>query len=180
MIKLAGRGNAVYELSSDGVNLGKALVIYGLDVPKSEWWAAYRSVFYLVLHWWVSRGWWFLNLLRTGDYRRSNGYIYEYAKYGRWWSAVTGSTTYGRSLDTYPPYVYSQGNAYRGYGIAVRCVVREGYEGKDQLFPYGQLFSFRWLYVRTCYIRPLVVNCSWVCYGRLLFRYVSYICHPSE
>ena len=37
MIKLAGRGNAVYELSSDGVNLGKALVIYGLDVPKSEW-----------------------------------------------------------------------------------------------------------------------------------------------
>ena len=37
MIKLAGRGNAVYELSSDGVNLGKPLVIYGLDVPKSEW-----------------------------------------------------------------------------------------------------------------------------------------------
>lgn len=37
MIKLAGRGNAVYELSSDGINLGKALVIYGLDVPKSEW-----------------------------------------------------------------------------------------------------------------------------------------------
>lgn len=37
MIKLAERGNAVYELSSDGVNLGKALVIYGLDVPKSEW-----------------------------------------------------------------------------------------------------------------------------------------------
>lgn len=37
MIKLAGRGNAVYELSSDGINLGKPLVIYGLDVPKSEW-----------------------------------------------------------------------------------------------------------------------------------------------
>lgn len=37
MIKLAGRGNAVYELSPDGINLGKALVIYGLDVPKSEW-----------------------------------------------------------------------------------------------------------------------------------------------
>lgn len=37
MIKLAGRGNAVYELSPDGINLGKPLVIYGLDVPKSEW-----------------------------------------------------------------------------------------------------------------------------------------------
>ncbi len=37
IIKLAGRGNAVYELSPDGINLGKALVIYGLDVPKSEW-----------------------------------------------------------------------------------------------------------------------------------------------
>ena len=37
IIKLAGRGNAVYELSPDGINLGKALVIYGLDVPRSEW-----------------------------------------------------------------------------------------------------------------------------------------------
>lgn len=36
-IKLAGRGNAVYELAPDGINLGKALVVYGLDVSKSEW-----------------------------------------------------------------------------------------------------------------------------------------------
>ncbi|EOS23518.1 hypothetical protein C806_03024 [Lachnospiraceae bacterium 3-1] len=36
-ITLIKRQKAVYELSPDGINLGKALVIYGLDVPKSEW-----------------------------------------------------------------------------------------------------------------------------------------------
>lgn len=34
---LIKRQKAVYELSPDGINLGKDLVIYGLDVPKSEW-----------------------------------------------------------------------------------------------------------------------------------------------
>ena len=36
-ITLIKRQKAVYELSPDGINLGKPLVIYGLDVPKSEW-----------------------------------------------------------------------------------------------------------------------------------------------
>lgn len=34
---LIKRQKAVYELSPDGINLGKDLIIYGLDVPKSEW-----------------------------------------------------------------------------------------------------------------------------------------------
>lgn len=36
-ITLIKRQKAVYELSPDGINLGEPLVIYGLDVPKSEW-----------------------------------------------------------------------------------------------------------------------------------------------
>lgn len=36
-ITLIKRQKAVYELSPDGLNLGKDLVIYNLDVPKSEW-----------------------------------------------------------------------------------------------------------------------------------------------
>lgn len=36
-ITLTKRQKAVYELSPDGLNLGKDLVVYNLDVPKSEW-----------------------------------------------------------------------------------------------------------------------------------------------
>ncbi len=63
--------------------------------------------------------------LRTGYHSRSNGYIYARVSIGYWWSTTAGSTTHGHFLGTYPTGVYPQGNHYRGYGFAVRCVVRE-------------------------------------------------------
>ena len=67
-----------------------------------------------------------LNFLRTGYYVRSNGDIYVRVAGGNWWSTTAGSATYGHSLGTLPTAVYPQNNHYRGYGFAVRCVVREG------------------------------------------------------
>ena len=63
--------------------------------------------------------------LRTGYYHRSNGYILGRVTYGDWWSTTAGSATYGHGLDTSPTVVFPQYNGYRGYGFAVRCVVRE-------------------------------------------------------
>ncbi len=67
-----------------------------------------------------------LNFLRTGYYVRSNGYILGRVTYGDWWSTTAGSATYGHGLDTSPTVVFPQYNHYRGFGFAVRCVVREG------------------------------------------------------
>ncbi len=67
-----------------------------------------------------------LNFLRTGRYGRSYGYILERVARGYWWSTTAGSAAYGHYLSTGPTYVNPQGNDYRGYGLAVRCVVREG------------------------------------------------------
>jgi len=69
---------------------------------------------------------WPLNFLRTGYYSRSYGYIDARVTNGHWWSTTSGSATYGRYLDTSPSDVTPQRNYYRGYGFAVRCVVREG------------------------------------------------------
>ena len=66
------------------------------------------------------------NFLRTGYYYRSGGYIYVRVTYGYWWSTTAGSATYGHYLSTAPTTVLPQDNDYRGYGFAVRCVVREG------------------------------------------------------
>lgn len=67
-----------------------------------------------------------LNFLRTGLYDRSNGYIFIRVTDGFWWSTTAGSDVYGRALGTGPAHVPPQYNDYRGIGIAVRCVVREG------------------------------------------------------
>ena len=67
-----------------------------------------------------------LNFLRTGYYGRSNGYIYTRITNGGWWSFTAGSTTHGHNVGTHPTNVDLQDSSYRGFGIAVRCVVREG------------------------------------------------------
>ncbi len=67
-----------------------------------------------------------LNFLRTGYYYRSYGGVYARVADGSWWSTTAGSATHGHYLSTYPTNVLPQRNYYRGYGLAVRCVVREG------------------------------------------------------
>ncbi len=67
-----------------------------------------------------------LNFLRTGYYDRSDGYIGNRTAYGYWWSDASNSATGGHTLATYPTAVYPQNYHYRGYGFAIRCVVREG------------------------------------------------------
>ncbi len=64
--------------------------------------------------------------LRTGYYNRSNGYIYERVAIGLWWSTTAGSDVNGHYLHTSPAGVDPLTNNYRGFGFAVRCVVREG------------------------------------------------------
>lgn len=66
------------------------------------------------------------NFLRTGYYFHSYGNIDVRVTYGLWWSTTAGSATGGHYLVTHPTYVVPQDNYYRGYGFAVRCVVREG------------------------------------------------------
>ena len=69
-----------------------------------------------------------LNFLRTGYYHRSYGYILERVTNGSWWSTTAGCDVYGHYLDTYPTHVLPQLNYYRGFGFAIRCVVREGWK----------------------------------------------------
>ena len=66
------------------------------------------------------------NFLRTGLYGPSYGFINVRVAAGYWWSTTTGSATNGHSLGTNPTIVDPQNSNYRGYGFAVRCVVREG------------------------------------------------------
>ncbi len=65
-------------------------------------------------------------VLRTGYYERSGGYIYVRVTDGGWWSTTAGPATRGHYLGTRPTYVRPQTIDSRGYGFAVRCVVREG------------------------------------------------------
>ena len=67
-----------------------------------------------------------LNFLRTGYYDRSYGNIYVRVLHGYWWSNVVGSATNSYGLVTYPTSIGLKNHHYRGYGFAVRCVVREG------------------------------------------------------
>ena len=69
---------------------------------------------------------WPLNFLRAGSYGRSSGYIYVRVTNGYWWSTTAGSATYGHNLGTSPTNVSPRNTNSRGYGFAVRCVVREG------------------------------------------------------
>ena len=55
----------------------------------------------------------------------------ERAAIGLWWSTAAGSATHGHRLYTYPTAVRPQNLYYRGNGIAVRCVVREGWEWRE-------------------------------------------------
>ncbi len=67
---------------------------------------------------------WPLQFLRTGVYTRSYGYLASRTTNGYWWSGTAGSATHGRSLATYPGFVYAQKYHWRGYGFALRCVAR--------------------------------------------------------
>ncbi len=66
---------------------------------------------------------WPLQFLRTGNYRRSYGYLDARTPYGSWWSGPAGSATNGRHLGTATGYVYAQNTNFRGYGFALRGVV---------------------------------------------------------
>ena len=67
---------------------------------------------------------WPLQFLRTGVYRRSYGYLHARTANGVWWSGTAGSATNGRLLTTWTGNVNAQGNHFRGYGFALRCVAR--------------------------------------------------------
>ena len=43
---------------------------------------------------------------------------------GAWWSGTAGSATDGRNLATYASNVDAQDNPFRGFGIALRCVIQ--------------------------------------------------------
>ena len=65
------------------------------------------------------------NFLRTGYYDRYYGLISYRSAHGFWWLMTNSSTTEGRSLVTLPTAI-GPGVSYRGLGLAIRCVVREG------------------------------------------------------
>ena len=67
-----------------------------------------------------------LNFLRTGDYVHSHGYVNTRIVFGLWWSAVASQNSNSYSIYSYPTGVDYHNNASRGFGFAVRCVVREG------------------------------------------------------
>jgi len=63
---------------------------------------------------------WPLQFLRTGNYRRSYGYL-AYRMEGVWWSGTVGSAIYGRRLGTSTGYVHAQNDNWRGLGFARCC-----------------------------------------------------------
>ncbi len=68
-----------------------------------------------------------LNFLRTGSYAYSRGFIFGRTdNYGYWWSTSSSSATRSRFLLTFPSAISPQHGEARGFGFAVRCVVREG------------------------------------------------------
>jgi len=67
-----------------------------------------------------------VGLLRTGYYVRSEGTIGSRVASGTWWSTTSDSVAFSHYLRTHSAYVYPQYSNYRGFGFAVRCVVREG------------------------------------------------------
>ncbi len=67
---------------------------------------------------------WPLQFLRTGDYHRSYGLLASRTTDGAWWSGTAGSATDGRNLATYASNVDAQDNPFRGFGIALRCVIQ--------------------------------------------------------
>jgi len=72
---------------------------------------------------------WPLQLLRTGHYGRSYGYLHGRTTAGYWWSGTAGSAINGRNLNAWIGNVYVQSNYYRGVGFALRGVAAK------QLFP---------------------------------------------
>ncbi len=67
-----------------------------------------------------------LNFLRTGYYDRSAGNVSSRTTGSHWWSATSASAADGRFLVTYSALVNPQVIDLRGFGFAIRCVVREG------------------------------------------------------
>ena len=64
-----------------------------------------------------------LNFLRTGFYYRS--FVVSKFSFGYWWRAASATATSAHFLDTNPSLVLTTSFYPRGYGFAVRCVVRE-------------------------------------------------------
>jgi len=91
----------------------------------------------------------FPTFLRTGYYGRSNGYIYTRVTDSFWWLANSGSAMYGHRLYVSPTNVIPQYNNYRGFGFAVRCVVREGWR---RMFSSSLAFG-TWVIYPECSLR---------------------------
>ena len=66
-----------------------------------------------------------LNFLRTGHRYRSNSDINGRLIGGYWWGSTSGSATWGHYFGTEPTIIIPQAYDARGYGFAIRCVVRE-------------------------------------------------------
>ena len=66
--------------------------------------------------------------LRTGYYSLSDGYINARVTIGHWWSDAVRTNSQAHNLTTYTEYVIPEYTDPRGYGFAVRCVVREEWE----------------------------------------------------
>ncbi len=65
---------------------------------------------------------WPLQFLRTGNYRRSYGYLYGHTTDGDWWSNTASSATYGHILGTWPSNIYTHHSNFGGGGVALGCV----------------------------------------------------------
>ena len=69
---------------------------------------------------------WPLNFLRTGNYYHANGFVSGHKISGQWWSAISNSDIRAHNLDITLTYLYPSNSNRRGFGFAIRCVVREG------------------------------------------------------
>ena len=72
------------------------------------------------------------NFLRTGMYNWVNGVISYRSSGGYWWSNIANVNSFSSRLLTDQTNVIPQSSHYRGYGFAIRCVIREG---QRKIFP---------------------------------------------
>ena len=81
-------------------------------------------------------------------YYNAEGYVSSRFAYGRWWSTASLSDAWSHFLTTLRDNVSPQDGYLRGFGFAIRCVVREGrglYQQQELFFPpnLNILWKFR-------------------------------------
>ena len=83
-----------------------------------------------------------LNFLRTGYYQQVNGIIYYFTESGHWWSNAAITSQNGYNLGSAAAGIILQNNNPRGFGFAIRCVVREGRKSKGYILTIQNLDLF--------------------------------------